>query len=75
MPYRKQKAGILCENLKTLTSSTYPRVQHFLLKLHTCFLLTIVYKRVCKIFLSYLDVELFVNIKKILHNLISTTEL
>ena len=27
-----EKPGILCENLKTLTSSNYPTVQYFLLK-------------------------------------------
>ena len=37
-----EKSGILPENLKTLTSSNYPTVQHFLLKLRTRFLLTIV---------------------------------
>ena len=37
-----EKPGILCENLKILTSSNYPTVQYFLLKLRTRFLLTIV---------------------------------
>ena len=41
-----EKPGILSENLKTLTSSNYPTVQYFLLKLRTRFLLTNVYKRV-----------------------------
>ena len=41
-----EKPGILSENLKTLTSSNYPTVQYFLLKLCTRFLLTSVYKRV-----------------------------
>ena len=36
------KPGILSENLKTLTSFSYPTVQYFLLKLLTFFLLTIV---------------------------------
>ena len=36
-----EKPGILSENLKTLTSSNYPTVQYFLLKLRTRFLLTI----------------------------------
>ena len=45
-----EKAGILSETLKTLTSSNYPAVQYFLLKLRTCFLLTNVYKRVCGVF-------------------------
>ena len=39
-----EKPGILPENLKTLTSSNYPTVQCFLLKLRTRFLLTIAYK-------------------------------
>ena len=47
-----EKPGILSENLKTLTSSNYPAVQYFLLKLHTRFLLTNVYKRVCRSFLQ-----------------------
>ena len=58
------KPGILPENLKTLTSSNYPTVQYFLLKLRTRFLLTNVYKRLCGIFLFYLDLELFSKIKK-----------
>ena len=64
-----EKPGILSENLKTLTSSNYPTVQYFLLKLRTRFLLTNVYKRVCGIFLFYLDLELFAKIKK---DLVST---
>ena len=64
-----EKPGILPENLKTLTSSNYPTVQYFLLKLRTRFLLTNVYKRVCGIFLFYLDLELFAKIKK---DLVST---
>ena len=36
-----EKLGILYENLKNLTSSNYPAVQYFLLKLRTRFLLTI----------------------------------
>ena len=56
--------GILFENLKTLTSSNYPTVQYFLLKLRARFLLTIVCKCVCGIFLSYLDLELLTKIKK-----------
>ena len=58
MPYKNldkalfffEKPGILPENLKTLTSSNYPTVQYFLLKLRTRFLLTNVYKSVCGIF-------------------------
>ena len=45
-----EKPGILSEKLKTLASSNYPRVQHFLLKLRTRFLLTNVFKRVRGIF-------------------------
>ena len=59
-----EEPSILFENLKILTSSNYPTVQYFLLKLRTRFLLTIVYKRVCGIFLFYLDLELFAKIKK-----------
>ena len=43
-----EKPGILPENFETLTSSNYPTVQYFLLKLCTRFLLTNVYKRVCE---------------------------
>ena len=64
-----EKPGILSENLKTLTSSSYPTVQYFLLKLHTRFLLTNVYKRVCGILL---DLELLAKIKK---DLVSTHSL
>ena len=59
-----EKPGILSENLKTWTSSNYPTVQYFLLKLRTCFLLTNVSKRVCGIFLFYLDLEVFAKIRK-----------
>ena len=58
-----EKQGILSENLKTLTSSKYPTVQHFLLILCTRFLLVNVYKRVpgknqCQInHASYLNSE------------------
>ena len=54
-----ENPGTLSENLKTLTSSKYPTVQYFLLKLSTRFLLTNVYKRVSEIFF-----ELFAKIKK-----------
>ena len=55
-----EKPGILYENLKTLTSSNYPTVQYFLLKLRTRFLLTNVCKRVCGIFFLFcLDREPF----------------
>ena len=66
MPYKNLdkalKPGILSENLKTLTSSNYPTVQYFLLKLRTHFLLTDVYKKVCAIFLFHLDLKLFAKI-------------
>ena len=55
-----EKPGIQSENLKTLTSSNYPTVQYFLLKLRTRFLLTNVYKRVCGVLI---DLELFAKIK------------
>ena len=67
-----EKPGILPEKLKTLASSNYPRVQYFLLKLRIRFLLTNVFKRVCGIFLFYLDLELFAKIKK---DLVSTHSL
>ena len=54
----------MSEDLKTLTSSNYPTIQYFLLKLRTRFLLTNVYKRVFGIFLFCLDLELFAKIKK-----------
>ena len=64
-----EKPGILSENLKTLSSSNYPTVQYFFLKLRTRFLFINVYKRVCGIFLFHLDLELFAKIKK---DLVST---
>ena len=66
------KPGTLSENLKTLTSSNYLTVQYFLLKLRTRFLLTIVLKMCVGFFISYLDLELFANIKK---DLVSTHSL
>ena len=57
-----EKPGILSENLGTLTSSNYPTVQYFLLKLHTRFLLTNFCKRVCGVFLFHLDLELLAKI-------------
>ena len=61
-----EKPGILSENLKTLTSSNYPTVQYFLLKLLTRFLLTNVYKSVFGIFFYFvcLDLELLAEIKR-----------
>ena len=64
-----EKPGILSENLKTLTSSNYPAVQYFLLKLRTCFLLTNVYKRLCEIFLILFRSWVICKIKK---DLVST---
>ena len=59
-----EKPCIWSENLKTLTSSNYPTMKHFLLKLRTRFLHTNVNKRVCGIFLFYLDLALFPKIQK-----------
>ena len=64
-----EKPSILSENLKTLTSSNYPIVQYFLLKLRARCLLTNVYKRVNGIFLFCLDLELLQKLKK---DLVST---
>ena len=63
-----EKPGILSENLKTLTSSNYPTVQYFLLKLYmfsTCQCL----QECVGFFLFHLDLELFAKIKK---DLVST---
>ena len=56
-----EKPGILSEKLKTLTSSNYPTVIYFFMKLSTRFLLTNVYKRKLGILyflwiLSYLQI-------------------
>ena len=59
-----ENPGILSEKLKTLTSSNNQRVEYFLLKFFTRFLLTKAYKRVLGIFLFCLDLELFTKIKK-----------
>ena len=59
-----EKPGILSENLKILTSSNYPAIHYFLLKLRTRFQLANVYKRVRDFFFFYLDLELFAKIKK-----------
>ena len=59
-----EKLGILFRKLKTLTSSNCRRVEYFLLKFCTCFLLTIVYKMVLGIFLFGLDLELLANSKQ-----------
>ena len=57
-----EKPGLLSENLKNLTSSNYPTVQYFLLKLRTRFLLTNVNNTVCGIFLFQVDLALFAKI-------------
>ena len=64
-----QKPGILSGNFKILTSPSYPRVQYYLLKLRTRFLLTNVCKRLCGIFFTLFRSELFAQIKK---DLVST---
>ena len=51
------KPGILSEKLKTLTSCNYHRVEYFLLKFCTCFILTNIYKQ--KGVRECLDLELF----------------
>ena len=66
-----QKPDILCENLKTLTSSNYPTIQCFLQELCTRFLLTNIYKGLSGIFKFCLDLELFAKIK----DLVSTHSL
>ena len=48
-----EKPGILSENLKVLTSSNYPTVHYFLLKLRTRFQLANVYKRVRDFFILF----------------------
>ena len=53
--YSFRETRYLSENLKTLTSSSYPTIQYFLLKLRTRFLLTNIYKRVCGIVLNNLQ--------------------
>ena len=65
-----EKPGISSESLKTLTSSDYPTVEYFLLKLGTRSVLTNAYKKVWGIFLFCIDLELFAKIKKtwFLHN-------
>ena len=59
-----EKPGISSENVKTLTSSRYPTIQYFLLKLRTRVLLTIAQKRCVGFFLFHLDLELFAKFKK-----------
>ena len=59
-----EKPDNLSEKLKTLASSNYHGVQYFMPKLCMCFLLTNVYKRVFRVFLFALDLELFAKITK-----------
>ena len=71
------KPGILSGNLKPLTSSNYPAVQYFLLKLRKRFLLTNVCKRMYGIFLFCLDlfqnvlvfIDLFIDIIPIISSI------
>ena len=58
-----EKPGILSENLKILTSSNYPTVQYFLLKVCTRFL-PMSTKECAGFFKFYLDLGLFTKIKK-----------
>ena len=65
-----KEPGFLYEKLKTLTRSNSHRVQYFLLKIRTRFLLTNVYLSVCSRFFKFnLDLELFAKIRK---HLVST---
>ena len=59
-----EKPGILSENLKTLTSSNYPTVQYFLLKLRTFSTYQCLQELVWDFFLFHLDLELFAKFKK-----------
>ena len=68
MLYCFRETRYLSENLKVLTSSNYPTIQYFLLKLRTRFPLPNVYKLVRGIFFI-LDLESFAKIKK---DLVST---
>ena len=59
-----EKPGILSENLKILTSSNYPTVQYFLLKLRTRLLLPMSTEGcVGFFFLIFLDLYLFAKTK------------
>ena len=59
-----EKPGFLSKKLKTFTSWNYYRFQYFLLELNTRYLLNNACKRVFKIFLFCLDLELIANTKK-----------
>ena len=54
-----RKPGILSKSLKPFTSSNYFTVEWFLLKLRSRFLLTNIYKRVCGIFLNFIQILSF----------------
>ena len=57
-----KKPGSLSGKLKMLTGSNYHTVSYFLLKLCTPFLLTSVFKRVFRIFLICLELDLLINL-------------
>ena len=59
-----EKPSILSENLETLTTSNYPKIQYFSLKLRTRFLLLeFLEKSMQNFFLFCLDLELCKKIK------------
>ena len=65
-----KKSSYLSEQLKTLTTSNYHRVQYLLLKFCiTLFLLNDVYKSVSWIFLFCLDLELLITNMKNVKNI------
>ena len=59
-----EKPGFLFENLKALTSSNYPRVQYFLLKLRIRFLIFQCLLKGVLDFLFCINLEIFAKIKK-----------
>ena len=61
-----EKPGILPGNLRSFTSSSYPTIQYFLLKLSTLYYLPMSIKGCVGFFLFCLDLELFTKIKKYL---------
>ena len=64
-----EKPGILSENLKTLTNSSYPTVQYFFAETSHTFSTYHCLKKVCGIFLFYLHLGLCAKNKK---DLVST---
>ena len=60
-----EKTGILSEKVKILTNSNYHRVQYFLLRLRTRFLLPISTKGCLRFFQFHFDLELLVKVKTI----------